>query len=508
MKSNGFAGRVVFGTVTKVLPFGAFLRLPDAIEEGYLHISQVSDKRIDPPLTKTLREGDKVEVLIQRFDKTHKTWETSHKAIGERKRFEQRLESIGVTKHWAKISAKVMSAGETGAILDIEGVRGHIHGGSYAWNAYNVLYEAGYIVPEKSLEVVIEGWKAAEPQPRLGLYLGEPTKILRGTICDGTVIFIRKNVVLNLHNMHDDLYARLVGGGIAWVKLKDVVAAEETFPLGSAIPLMVGKFSHTLKMFEAKVEWNSANIPVRPKPEPGTRVDAKVTRVRPAGAVCLISDRVEGFLTHSSIIDEKTGDTRQLLHPGDVVRVVVEKLTERGVELRFLQLVERVVEPDLTESSDLVDLRVSRRAGSASGFQRDQQFRWNVLDAFDHTCCVCGVRHVFGSATAMEAAHIIPRANRGADTTRNSLCFCSLHHWAFDRGFLTIDENWRVVVARQIIDLGAPASPLASHHGNKIHVIDPTMISFDALDWHRKNVFLDDYRLVREPVETDYGNVS
>lgn len=500
--ADGLSGRLVFGTVAKVFPFGAILRLPDTIEHGYLAISQVSEETIEGPLTNVLKAGDRVEVVVKWFNEEHKTWETSHKAVVQR----QRLESIGLKKGGGRITAKVVRAQETEAILDIERVRGHIYGGFNAWNAYNVLYEAGYIAPADSLEVVIEGWETRGATPRLRPYLGEPLKILRGTICDGKVIFIRKDVVVKT-SLHNDLYARLVGGEVAWVKLKDVIAAEETFPLDSTIPLIVGKYSDALQMFEAKVDWNRTNIPAR-EPELGSAVEAKVTVVRPSFAICQIADRVAGVLYHSTIIKEKTGDTRQYLHPGDVVKVVVEQRSERGTVLRFLQLVESIVEPEPTDSSDLVDLRSVRRAGGASGFQRDQQFRRNVLEAFDHTCCVCGVRHVFGSASAMEAAHIIPRANRGADTTRNSLCFCSLHHWAFDRGFLTIDENWRVAVARQITDLGAPASPLASHHGNELHVVDPTMISFDAIHWHRQNVFLDDYRLVRERVETDYGNVS
>lgn len=84
VNAKRISGRVVAATVIKVLPFGAFLRLPGVNENGYLTISQVSDKTIDPPLTNTLKEGDQVDVLVKWFDGRHQTWETSHKALVQR----------------------------------------------------------------------------------------------------------------------------------------------------------------------------------------------------------------------------------------------------------------------------------------------------------------------------------------------------------------------------------------------------------------------------------------
>lgn len=510
MKADDFSSRVVFGTVIKVLPYGAVLRLPDMIEVGYLHISQVSSERIDAPLSNTLKVGDTIEVLIKWFDQKHQCWETSHKAIIQR----QRWESMGGTTPGTRFRARVLKASEFGAVVDVQGVPGSIFAGIDFWNAYNVLYQAGYLMPNESVEVVVMGWDTVKGRPKLYLYLGDPQTLARGTVCDGKVFLLRRNKVLK-HNLYNDIYARLIGGEIAWVHARDIVVVEKTFPLGSTIPLVVQKYSPPAGMFEAKIEWGRTSISAHVKPEVGTVVDAKVIGVRPFGAICLVSDHVQALMHHSTIVQEKSGDTRRHLCPGDVVKAAVVPPTEQetsyrrmpdgkritvhvehpkegGIQLKFLQLVDRTLDTETTESDDLIDLRVTRRAGASSGFQRDQNFRLNVLEAFDHICCVCGARHVFGTASAMEAAHIIPRGRRGADNTRNSLCLCSLHHWAFDRGFLTIDENFRVVVARQIIDLGEPASLLTRYHGNKIHASDPTIISIDAIQWHRENIFFDE----------------
>lgn len=518
MKSAGIPGSVVIGTVTKVNPFAAYLKLPDLPAVGYLHISQVSDERTDPPLADTLNEGDRIEVLLKWFDRGHERWETSRKAVLQH----QRWNAGGGTPTGTRFRARVLKSSELGLVLDLDGVKGTIvPPPGFLRSAYSVLYQTGQLNPDDFIDVVADGWDEAAWQPRLRFHLGEPSNLARGAACDGTVILIHKNKIWRhardeVFEMHDDLYVRLGGGEIASVRSKESLAIDETFPIGATIPLILGKFKHRMSLFEAYIDWERMNVPAPCAPEAGEIVDAKVIDVRPFGAICLIADRVRGLIHHSTIVQERGGDTRRHLRPGDVVRALVAE-EQAGVpaarwrmqadgtgktvyehppigrlQLKFLQLVDRTRDTEATESSDLIDLRATRRLGRPSGFERDQNFRWNVLDAFDHTCCVCGARHVFGKASAMEAAHIIPRARRGADTTQNSLCLCSLHHWAFDKGFFTIDEYFCVVVSRQISELGEPDSPIARYHGNKIHVTDPTIISVGAIEWHRQNIFLDE----------------
>lgn len=512
VKSDGIPGSVVIGTVTKVNPFAAYLRLPGLPAPGYLHISQVSDERTDPPLTNTLNEGDRIEVLLKWFDKDHERWETSRKAIVQR----QRWDSSGYAALGSRLTARVLKSSELGAVVDLEVVIGRVFAETRStWTAYTVLYQAGYLRPNESIEVVVGGWDAMRAEPQLSLYLGEPQAMARGAVCDGTVIYIHKNVVRK-NGMADYLYMRLGGGEIAFVHSRELSPFDESsFSIGSTIPLILKKYEYRIGMFEAVIDWARADLPPPLVPATGSVVDAKVVFLQPFGAICRIAERVDGLLHQSTIIQEKGGDARRHLRLGDVVRAVVEveppgpvrRLSRQPdgtrktvfvdepkgrLRLKFLQLVDRILDTETPESSELIDLRASRRLGRPSGFERDQNFRWNVLDAFDHTCCVCGARHVFGKASAMEAAHIIPRARRGADTTQNGLCLCSLHHWAFDKGFFTIDENFRVVVSRQIHDLGEPDSLIARYHGKKIHVTDPMIISVGAIEWHRQNVFLDE----------------
>ena len=59
-------GDVVSGVVTKIVPFGAFTRLPGPVE-GLVHVSEVVDRRIAHP-EEVLAEGDVVPVKIVRIE--------------------------------------------------------------------------------------------------------------------------------------------------------------------------------------------------------------------------------------------------------------------------------------------------------------------------------------------------------------------------------------------------------------------------------------------------------
>jgi small subunit ribosomal protein S1 len=59
-------GQLVEGTITRLTKFGAFAKLKDGVE-GLIHISEVSEKRIEHP-KEVLREGDVVTLRVIKID--------------------------------------------------------------------------------------------------------------------------------------------------------------------------------------------------------------------------------------------------------------------------------------------------------------------------------------------------------------------------------------------------------------------------------------------------------
>lgn len=78
---------------------------------------------------------------------------------------------------------------------------------------------------------------------------------------------------------------------------------------------------------------------------------------------------------------------------------------------------------------------------------RDSAFAELVKENYDHTCVVCGKRRETPSGNPeVEAAHIYPRAENGAETVENGLALCKLHHWAFDNGWLAVTGDYEITV--------------------------------------------------------------
>jgi len=74
-----------------------------------------------------------------------------------------------------------------------------------------------------------------------------------------------------------------------------------------------------------------------------------------------------------------------------------------------------------------------------------QFFRVAVLTAYNHQCCITGLRH----DALLIASHIKPWKDSDPKTERtnprNGLCLSPLYDRAFDAGLMTIDEQYRVI---------------------------------------------------------------
>jgi len=97
------------------------------------------------------------------------------------------------------------------------------------------------------------------------------------------------------------------------------------------------------------------------------------------------------------------------------------------------------LEPQLTEDS--TEFTESRRRA------RDHAFAELVKDVYDYSCAICGSnRETPVGNPEVEAAHIYPKREGGSDDIRNGLTLCKLHHWAFDTGWLSISDEYEILV--------------------------------------------------------------
>lgn len=120
---------------------------------------------------------------------------------------------------------------------------------------------------------------------------------------------------------------------------------------------------------------------------------------------------------------------------------------------------------------------------------RDVAFRRHVRNAYGNTCAVTGLRLLNGGGRPeVQAAHIRPVEADGPDTVRNGIALTGTVHWLFDRGLMSFDDNYNVLLSPH----GVPADL------DKLIPADRKLILPDHpewrphttyLKWHRENCF-------------------
>jgi putative restriction endonuclease len=119
---------------------------------------------------------------------------------------------------------------------------------------------------------------------------------------------------------------------------------------------------------------------------------------------------------------------------------------------------------------------------------RDARFRQNILNAYDRRCAFTGLRIINGGGRPeVEAAHIIPVEANGSDAIRNGIALSGTVHWMFDRGLLSLSDNFKILKSRHI-------NYDVDHILNKdLIAIVPNAQSLQPhphyLRWHRENCF-------------------
>ena len=80
---------------------------------------------------------------------------------------------------------------------------------------------------------------------------------------------------------------------------------------------------------------------------------------------------------------------------------------------------------------------------------RDVAFAVLVKGAYQDTCAMTGLKIINGGGRAeVQAAHIQPVSQNGPDSIRNGVALSGTVHWMFDRGLVSIDDDYSILVAR------------------------------------------------------------
>lgn len=167
-------------------------------------------------------------------------------------------------------------------------------------------------------------------------------------------------------------------------------------------------------------------------------------------------------------------------------RILIAKyFVDAGERAALYQLVGLSVPPDPIVKEDARLYEISRERG------REARFRLTVVPAYNYTCALTHYRLVtVDSGSIVDAAHIHQFADSRNNHPRNGIALCKNAHWMFDEGLWSLDDNYRVLVAKKRFDeSGAEALLLSLKANHRILLpTDPNYWPDKAhLAWHRKH---------------------
>lgn len=88
-------------------------------------------------------------------------------------------------------------------------------------------------------------------------------------------------------------------------------------------------------------------------------------------------------------------------------------------------------------------------------FLRGNTFKVEIPKIYNNTCCVSGLRiDATISISMIDACHIIPFSESYDDTVNNGIALCPNLHRAFDRGLISVDDDYRVTISGNFTENG------------------------------------------------------
>ena len=195
----------------------------------------------------------------------------------------------------------------------------------------------------------------------------------------------------------------------------------------------------------------------------------------------LISRNIKGMSNTSrldkEIVDEFNGDWEELSYQA---QLIMSKYKHTDVA----SLNPEILLEDIPEGID-IEKEMKVRVGQCF-------FRMSVLTAYGNSCCITGMK----KPDLLIASHIKPWKDSDSRTERtnpsNGLCLNAFHDKAFDRGFITLDKNYKIIISEKLSDINMDEKThnwFYSYENQQIMLPDKFLPRKEFIEYHNDVVF-------------------
>jgi len=171
-----------------------------------------------------------------------------------------------------------------------------------------------------------------------------------------------------------------------------------------------------------------------------------------------------------------------------------ERLTTEGLHIYEQLRIKHGLPSKPTQINDALE-RLENFTGETKQVLTEQRvrqnfFRRSVLNSYHSRCCMSGL----SEPKLLIASHIVPwsKDRKNRLNPRNGLCLSALHDKAFDCGLISLDDDFRVILSKDLVQRNEEFVrkfflPL---DGQKITLPERFVPDKVFLERHRNGVFL------------------
>ena len=132
------------------------------------------------------------------------------------------------------------------------------------------------------------------------------------------------------------------------------------------------------------------------------------------------------------------------------------------------------------------------------GFEEEKFIRGNIFKRqvpviYQNTCAISGLQiNAIFNVALIDACHIVPFSNSYDDTITNGISLTPTLHRAFDRGLISIDDNYCVIISDKFNENNIVSKySIKQFEGKEILLPNDKKYhpNIENLSWHRKNIF-------------------
>lgn len=192
--------------------------------------------------------------------------------------------------------------------------------------------------------------------------------------------------------------------------------------------------------------------------------------------------RPPGKLAQELWAEAQSNWERVILESEILLEALLQPQTNTEIEDKLAEKVYKLLEEkqgEITEVERSVKVRLGQRF-----------FRASIIANYRECCCICGLP----LKELLVASHIIPWKDREdlRLNPSNGLCLCALHDRAFDRGLLTIDIDYTVLISPLVyrhLSQEAVKNGLMIYSTRSISLPDRFIPKQEFLEIHRNEYF-------------------